>query len=171
MPSKKYATDTGTLSFPHLAEPQEVSNPSYTGYSCSIIFSRDDVEKYQWIVDLCKSLASEDSRTKDKTNLRMPYSTDEDSITIKFKRKTDYGAPKCVDKSKAPLSSEEISERLYGGSQVRIAFSPYAYSNQSSGVGLALEAVQLIGDGERIATSNPSDVFETIGPDSIDEIF
>ena len=174
MAKQKYATQTGTLSYPHLHEPQEVINPDYQGYSCSLVFELGDTEKYQEIIDVVKSAVSSDSRLEGKSNIYLPYNVNEedDTITFKFKRKTAYGAPLCVDKQKKHMDADEVRDRLYAGASVRIAYTPYSYSNQSHGVSLAFDAVQLVAEGSRILDSNPADVFSTLtSPDSVDDMF
>lgn len=50
----------------------------------------------------------------------------------------------------APIPEDKIRDELYPGAIVNVSVTAFGFDNESKGVGLALNNVQKIGDGERL---------------------
>ena len=70
-------------------------------------------------------------------------------VSVGFKSKDKPGI---VDADAEPIMDKS---EIYDGMRARVSCRPFAYDNESKGVGLALINVQKLGDGERLS-GNPS---------------
>lgn len=92
---------------------------------------------------------------------------------ISFKARSSY-KPKLAkvvrgDDGKNRPKEIDTPETFYPGCYVRAKISIYWYKNASSGIGLQLENVVFVGEGERLGGSAP-DVEETYDDDEFDDI-
>ena len=103
----------------------------------------------------------------------------EGGVNILFKRKEDFGPPVVVGPNpRITFDEEKVKREVYPGCLVQIGCVPFLYDEgpRSRGVTLCLEAVQKVGDGERIFGGDaisPSDFFDTHagggGSDDVDD--
>ena len=93
----------------------------------------------------------------DSKNTRFLHYDDENGYyKLNLKRKEADGAPRVLDRNKAPLDAS--SGKPYGGCYINVQFHMWVYDKQSTGTSATLLGVQFAADGEPFGGSvQPSD--------------
>lgn len=170
------------LSFPHLVSPHKFKEDQKANYSCNLIFKGgkglDDIRK------LADEVAAEHPKRK-HPKFKFPFRSGEemegyegyapDDVFIALRKDPQYGQPALVGPDgKKLLNSEGKPDALafYAGCLVKAAVRIYNYDNTNIGVGLSLEALQKVGDGEPLgyAPIDGDDVFDAVDEENLESI-
>lgn len=167
------------LSFPHLAAPHKFKEDQKANYSCNLIFKGGEgLGDTQKLVD---ELAAEHPQRANK-KFKFPFRDggemtdyegyEEGDIFIALRKDPQYGQPALVGidgKRLLDASGKPNALAFYAGCLVKAAVRLYNYSNTNIGVGLSLEALQFVGDGEPLgyAPIDGDDVFEAVDDDDL----
>ena len=167
-------TEVATLSYPHIAAPQESKDGKPGKYSAALLFAPG--------TDLAtlKAAAIEAARTKfgasiktsngtvvpiekafDLDLLKTPFRTDalkkgypEGTVYINARSDQKPGAVYAYagpDGKPAPVPAEKVKDEFYAGAQVKASVTAFGYDREGNkGVSFALNNLQKIGEGERI---------------------
>jgi len=137
MANKSFNLPEGTLSYPHLAEP-DTQFDDVGKYKCSIIF-----DKGTDLSELIKVI--KETKGKKPAVIEDLLVEDEDGrITISPRSKFKVG---CFDKNKNKLAKDEIADVFYGGAKVIVNVSVYGHN---FGVSIGLSNILFVDDGERL---------------------
>lgn len=152
--SKPFRTPRGRLSFPALDAPTAMDEGQEPKYQATILINKqEDLRELNAQID---ALIKETWPKGRPQGLKMPirdgaekadlagYSADVWFMTARSKNPVPV-----VNNIKALLDPKEA----YAGCWVRLSVTPYAFDKKTAkGIGLALNAVQKIGDGEPFAS-------------------
>lgn len=171
-------TPTGTVSYPHIAKPQEPMNgqAGIPKYSLALILSEDATKTPEFAkLKAAVVAAAEDAylgkgaKMLETGQLRSPFRTDCAAkgykncavfINVRTERKPgvvfSYKDP-ATNKAKV-MTDAEIEKEIYPGVQARISVNAFAYNTGGNkGVSLALNNVQKVAEGERIDGRAPAE--------------
>ena len=137
----------GVAEFPYLTEPDVVFNPEGLFHTKLVCKKSDCVNIIKDIDDMIALEVKKATRPEPKkqvTKAPLPYSIENEEVTFNFKlkaqgvRKSDgktfTQAPNLLN---ADLSEFEKKQTIWGGSILKITFSPYAW-NMPIGIGCTL---------------------------------
>ena len=167
----KIITGVVTLSYPHLAAPQQPKPGSTRAaqYSAALVIpSGADLAPYQEAV-----IAAVQKKFEGKTReqvlqlfatgaLKNPIRRDVDSKSYKdavaFVNARSNNKPGCVyahaepgTNKPAKVADDKIKETFYAGKKVRASLNAYYFDKEGNkGVAFALNNIQAIGEGERL---------------------
>ena len=145
----------GVAEFPYLTEPDVVFNPEGLFHTKLVCKKSDCVNIIKDIDDMIALEVKKQhdlNPKKQVTKAPLPYSIENEEVTFNFKlkaqgvRKSDgktfTQAPNLLN---ADLSEFEKKQTIWGGSILKITFSPYAW-NMPIGIGctLRLKSVQVL---------------------------
>lgn len=167
----KVITNKVRLSYPNLFEPREQESGDKK-YGASLIISKDDTETIKLLEEATQEAANEGkSKFKNgkvpanlKTPLRDGDVDREDDPAYEncyFINANSTRKPQCVDQR---MKKIEDPEDLYPGCYVRASVNFFAFnSNGNQGVGVGLNNIQKMGEGEPLAGgSSAEEDFEAV---------
>lgn len=165
---KSIVTPVGTLSYPHLAEPQKADQNGKQKYSCAIVFAPGTDLTALRVAALEAAEAKFGkaikagatsipiARAMEIGTIRSPFRVDGEAKgypagSVFINVRSD-NAPGCVYADLRPeKDKDEIKRNFYAGAQVRVSVSAFGYdSNGNKGVSFGLNNIQKIAEGERI---------------------
>ena len=173
--NRTFTTPEGILSYPYLFTPQPaMDGQSKEKYSCAVVFGDDvDLSSLEAAV-----LAAARERWGDKAEellnsgrLRNPLREDGAFKNYPFDRFANLRTghqPVVVSKYADPATGKAMvitdPTQMYPGARVRVSGTAYSYDvNGNRGVALGLNAVQKVGEGERLdGKPDAGSVFETV---------
>ena len=165
MAKNQVITGVVRLSYTYLAEKRRNDDGSEGVYETSVIVPKDDTETLDALKAAVKEAVEYGKTSKWggtlPKNLRMPFHDGDEredgdpnyansiSFTAKSGRKVFV-----VDKKGQPVLDPDA---VYSGVYVKLILSPYPYNHGGNkGVGMGLEGVQIIRDGERLGGTGVS---------------
>lgn len=174
--NRSFTTPEGILSYPYLFSPQPAM-PGQEGrekYSCAVVFS-DDADLTQ-LEDAVLAAAREKWGDKAEEllrsgRLRNPLREDgafKNYPHDRFANLRTGHQPTVVSRYADPNTGKAIvitdPNQMYPGAMVRVSGTAFAYDvNGNRGVALGLNAVQKVGEGERLdGKPDAAEVFETV---------
>ena len=165
-------TGIGTLSFPHLFESTKTKNDKGEDvYDLQFLLPKSDRESVRALMAAIKKVgeAKWGANWKKVRNPLRDGDKEKDEITDDGKTKGEKYPERLgcyfinarssrpvsvVDRSRTPLLS---ADAVYGGCKVKINISLYPYAKQGNqGIGVGLNGVQKISDGEPFGNARPS---------------
>lgn len=187
--SERLITDACIISFPHLAEPQAAEEGGEEKYSAAFIFTKEqqdgaepmrgsksfaDLEEAAMAVatEYFGKTEKEIEQLVAKGKIALPWRDGndkegypEDSVYFNARSKRQPGLVLPIaDKDGRPkkVDDDDITDVFYPGAIVRASVVFFGYDNKQKGVGVALNNVQKLRDGERLDFSvDAADEFET----------
>ena len=167
MAAKKVTTPKGRCSWPKLLVPESMDEGQKKKYSITVIFDEAarQTPEYQALQDAVIECAK--SAFGDKAvamlasgSVRSPFRKDGEEkgygegthfITARSESKPGVVAPYAGEDGRPALfTDEQVAKELYPGCYVRAALSVFSYSGKTKGVSFALNAVQKLGEGDRL---------------------
>lgn len=184
--SKNLITPAGFLSYPHIDIPQEESKPNgrYDGYSMQLLIPEGvDIDPVVRSLQLAVHETWGENPPADVKDNK-PISKTENSVhgtcwLLKFKRKTRFGAPILIDRTKKPVADDQVRNLFLDGCKVRVVYRPYTYRDtpNGNGVSMGFELVQWIAPGPRLG-ADPMSVVDDLPPedevastDAVEDLF
>lgn len=172
------------LSFPHLFEPQTPPNSNTPKYSAALVFppGTDVSELKKAAIKVGKSRWKGYVDGAKKGRYHWPFRDDAEDIAEKgyaegsiFFNASSKKRPGVVSIVPDPATGKPMviddPERIYPGIIARVSVTFYTFDvNGNKGVGVGLNNVQIIRDGERLdGRLDPSDEFEA-DPDAVADL-
>ena len=151
-------TPVGTAVYPWLNKPDTKFNPDGE-YSVTLVLSKEDVKAIHNVV---KPLMNGGKNNPIKEDLD-DQGEKTGNYKVKFKLKALVKPKKSEPFSQSPVLLDEDGNRLTaliaGGSKMKVAYEPFAYSALGGGVSLRVKKVRLAKDGliEYIAADSKLD--------------
>lgn len=182
VPNKiKVLTPPGTLSYPHLASPDEGKTNSDGKYKTDLLIKKADwkekgKELRQAVLKVGRRhFGDENLQLKDFANpfkdtdaLENYSENDRTKGCILLRAKTEY-VPSVIGPDKEELSEEDIA-KIKGGDTARLVVEVYPYDNDEGGVTVGLNLVQFIQTGKALGQGNAAALalVDEIDPDDMD---
>jgi hypothetical protein len=144
MSNTKFNLPVATLSYPHLAKPDNKFSEDNPKYKCNLIFDKGtDLSELENAIKNCTS--------KKKVDVSHIIGQDDDGRpTVSPRSKFKVG---CYNKAKVKLAQDEIEDVFYPGCKVIAQVSVYGHS---FGVSVGLSNILFADDGEKLGGgSNP----------------
>ena len=180
MNSNEIIIQKARLSYVHVFEPYAFKEGDVPKYLCTLLISKNDEAQIAAINEAIEKVKKDD-RSKRKwggkipSKLFLPLQDGDDKADSKpeyagmyyLSAKSDKDrAPRIVDRRARPIMDQD---EVYSGCYANVKVAFFAYSNSgSNGIGVALEAIQKVKDGERLAGGSGLDGFEDLGDDEDD---
>ena len=185
----KVITGKVRLSFVNLAEPKD-DMQGVPFYSAQIIIDKDDKRTVQAFEKAVAALR-QDPKALAKVNnnekaIAVPFRDGDTDTADSVANAPDVYEGKyfvnaknkrrvtCLGKNKEHLEPFDIEEQLYSGCFVQAQLSLYVYNaNGNKGVGVGLEAVRKVADGDRLGgtTVKVNDFDDDLVEDAEDDVF
>lgn len=145
MSNAKFKLPVATLSYPHLAKPDDRFDKDSPKYKCQLIF-----DKGTDLSELEEALKKACSPKNAKKALNSITLDDEGRPCVQPRSKFPVG---CFNKAKQKLASDEIEDVFYAGCKVKAQVACYGHS---FGASVALNNILFVDDGEKLGgNSNP----------------
>lgn len=180
MNSNEIIIQNARLSYAHIWEPFAFDEKDVPKYMVTLLIDKKDekeLKRIQAVIDKVKS----DDKSKKKwggkvpADLRLPIRDGDKEAeekpeysgmwTICAKSSEDR-APKIVDRRANPIMDRD---EVYSGCYANVKVSFFAFSHKgNNGIGVALNVIQKVKDGERLAGGNNLDGIEDLGDDEDD---
>lgn len=162
-------TTIGQISYPTIFKAGEEIDPTtqYKGYSVELLVDAIPENLQAAIDQAVNDKFGHDEKLKKKALASMscikkgtdPNDDDREVYRLRFKRRTDFGAPVVIGPQLQQLEEGDV----YGGCMGRVKFRAYAWQNVNGvGVGLGFSAVQKTGEGESFASSDDLGGFDAV---------
>lgn len=164
--STKMVTGKARLSYANIWEPKE-NDQGQLKYSCALLIPKTDKEtlkKIKAIVDALKAEATTKYKGKLPTNFKLPlHDGDEDKpddenyaghYFLNAYANNKPGIAKPIGKgADGKTKFQEITDttEVYSGCFAKVSINFYLYDNKSKGIGVGLNNIVKIQDGEALA--------------------
>lgn len=176
----KMVTGKVRLSYANIWEPKETDGK--LKYSCALLIPKSDketVRKIKAIVDALKAEAATKYKGKLPTSFKLPLHDGDDEkpddeayaghFYLNAYANTKPGIAKPIGKDATGKTKfQEITDttEVYSGCFAKVSINFYAYDNQSKGIGVGLNNIVKVQDGETLA--GRASVNEDFGDEDFD---
>jgi len=164
--SRKILTPEFRVSFPRVLTPGRNFNDTEDEYSMTMLFDKKtDISEIKKLMQEAVTFRWPDPKTRPK-DLKYPV---KDGDSVAYDGYPGCWAIRCASRMRPGLVDENVQaiiseDEFYAGCYARASITAYAYAKGNNGVGIGLQNIQKLREGEPFAgRSNPTDDF---GPPS-----